>query len=81
MKDFNPKPYVVYVRIAEYPNCGFKGEFISRVGPADSVEDAKKKIAEDRRAMGDTMGGLIEAVSTKGRTYEVWKATWEKVNG
>lgn len=77
--NFKPKPYVVYVRVAPYPNCGFKDEFVGRVGPAENLKEARSMILEDRRAMGDTYGGLIDAPGTKGRTYEVWEASWKKV--
>ena len=75
-----PASFVVYVEIAPYPNCGFAGTFTSRVGPAKTLEEAHRKIADDRKAMGDTMGGLIDPVSTKGRTYRIFKSLgWEEV--
>lgn len=75
-----PAEYAVYVEIAPYPNCGFTGLYTSRVGPAKDKADALRKIANDRKAMGDTMGGLIEPVSTKGRKYRIFKAVWEEIN-
>ncbi len=79
-KMIQPAPYAVYVEVAQYPDCGFTGTYTSRLGPAKSLEDAQRKIADDRKAMGDTMGGLIEPVNTKGRTYRIFKsAGWEEV--
>jgi hypothetical protein len=80
MKMTKPKPYVVYVEISPYPNCGFTDAFTSRIGPAGDLAEVRKLIADDKRAMGDTMGGLIEPVSVRGRKYRVFKATaWEEV--
>lgn len=79
-KMIQPAPYAVYVEVAPYPNCGFTGTYTSRIGPAKDLDEARRKIADDRKAMGDTMGGLIDPVSTKGRTYRVFKAAaWEEV--
>ena len=78
LKDFVPKPYTVFVSVAEYPNCGFKGSFISRLGPAETMEEAIEMIAADRKAMGNTYDGLFEPVSVKGRTYAIFKAEWSR---
>lgn len=75
-----PAEYVVYVEVSPYPNCGFTGTFTSRVGPAKDLADAKKKIADDRLAMGKTFGGLIEPVTTKNRKYRVFRSLgWEEL--
>lgn len=75
-----PADYAVYVEVSPYPGCGFTEPFTARIGPAKDKADAIKKIAEDRRAMGDTFGGLIDPVSTRGRKYRVFKAAWEEIN-
>jgi hypothetical protein len=76
-----PAPFVVYVEVSPYPNCGVTGTFTSRIGPAKDMADARRKIADDRPAMGDTMGGLIESVSTKGRRDRIFKSLgWEKID-
>lgn len=79
---FVPAVYAVFVEVAHYPNCGFKPteKMIGRVGAAHTLEDAEKLIAKDKRAMGETYGGLIEPVRLKGRTYHIHKCGgWEKV--
>lgn len=76
-----PGDFLVVVTIAEYPNCGFQGTFTIRVGAAKTIEGAQQLIADDRKAMGDTYGGLIPAVSTKGRTYRVFQSKgWDEVS-
>jgi hypothetical protein len=80
--DFIPANYAVFVEVAYYKNCGFKPDekCIGRLGAAKDMEGVAKLIANDRQAMGDTFGGLIDAVSTKGRKYLVFKCdTWEAV--
>jgi len=78
---FTPAIYSVFVEVAHYPNCGFKPteKMIGRLGAAKSIEGANKLIVDDRKAMGETYGGLIEPTRTKGRTYHIFKsAGWEK---
>lgn len=78
---FMPGRYTVYVEIAAYPNCGFKTteKYISRLGPAASMAGVEKLIADDRKAMGETYGGLIEPTRLKGRTYKIFESTWQEV--
>lgn len=75
-----PAPYAVYVEVSPYPNCGFTGTFTSRISAARTLEEARAKIADDRKAMGESLGGLIEPVGTKNRTYRIFKSLgWEEV--
>ena len=79
---FNPALYAVFVEIAYYKNCGFKPheKMIGRLGAAKDMDGVNKRIADDRKAMGETYGGLIEPTRLKGRTYLVFKCdTWEKI--
>jgi hypothetical protein len=76
---FAPKAYTVFVEIAPYPNCGFVHSFVSRVGPATTIEEAKRVIKNDKRNIADTFDGLFEPASVKARTYSVWKANWEQI--
>lgn len=74
--------YFVLVSICYYPNCGFKPteKMIGMVGRARSLEQAHKLIADDKKAMGETYGGLIEPVRLKQRTYSIQRSTgWEPV--
>lgn len=78
--DWKPKfKFLVYVEIAWYPHCGFKPDekMISRIGMALDREGVRKLIADDKKAMGDTFGGLIDAVGTKGRSYFAFEVTGE----
>jgi hypothetical protein len=74
-----PAPISVYVTIPPYPNCGFTEEFTSRVGTCGTEAEIAPMIAKDLRAMGDTFGGLIEPVSTKGRRYRAFRAEWSEI--
>jgi hypothetical protein len=80
---FVPAVYSVFVEVAYYKNCGFKPteKMIGRVGGAHTREAAEKLIANDKKAMGETYGGLIEPVRLKGRTYLIHKCGgWEVVS-
>jgi hypothetical protein len=72
-----PKLYLVCVRLPLSKHSD--PTKLYRVGIADSLSECKELIKEDLAEMKDTMGGLIEPTSIKGRKYEVFKANWEKV--
>jgi len=78
---FVPAIYSVYVEVSHYPNCGFKPteKMVGRLGAAKNIEDARKLIANDKRAMGETYGGLIAPTRLTGRTYHIFKSVggWE----
>lgn len=77
-KDFKaPGKYVVYVEVNK-PLGGTK-PFIGRLGPADNLTTVGKLIQEDKRAMSDTLGGLIDAPGSRHRTYRVFEAVWKEV--
>lgn len=74
-----PAAIFVYVTIPPYPNCGFTGEYTARVGACNDEAEIKTLIKKDLDAMGDTLGGLIEPVSTKGRRYRAFRAQWSEI--
>lgn len=76
---FMPKPYMVYVTITPTKSNMLRETMFSRVGPAASIDDAKRLIASDKEAMTETYGNMIEAPGVKGRTYQIFKANWEAV--
>lgn len=81
---FTPAPYTVICHALLTKENGNHpdniGKYLThRVGVAGSVEDCKKLIEGDLRAMGDTLGGLISAASTKGRSYQIFHAEWTEV--
>lgn len=79
---FVPANYAVFVEVAYHKNCGFKPteKMIGRLGAAKDMAGVEKLIASDKKAMGETYGGLIEPTRTKGRTYIVCKCDgWERV--
>lgn len=82
---FTPAPYTVICHALLTKENGnhddYVGKYLThRVGVAHSVEECKQLISDDLRAMADTLGGLLQGASTKGREYEVFKATWEKIS-
>jgi hypothetical protein len=74
-----PSPYWVYVTVKPNRSNGLTKTHFMRVGPAASLEDARKLIEEDRRRMGETFGGLISGITCDGRTYHILKADWKHV--
>lgn len=74
---FVPADYAVFVEIVWYKNCGFEKhqKMIARLGGAKTMAGVTKMIAADKKAMGETYGGLIEPTRLKGRTYRVFKTT------
>jgi hypothetical protein len=74
-----PATFFVYVTIQPYPNCGFTGEYTARIGACNNETEIMPMIKKDLQAMGDTLGGLIEPVSTKGRRYRAFRAEWSEV--
>lgn len=76
---FVPKPYAVYVTITPTKANGIKETMFARVGMAKDVADAKSIIARDKKEMGETYGGMIEAPGVKGRSYQIFKANWQEV--
>jgi hypothetical protein len=76
---FMPKPYMIYVTIKPTKRNMLKQTFTQRVRAADSIEDAKQAITDDKRSMNESWGNLIEAPGSEGRTYHIFKANWEAV--
>lgn len=74
-----PPPYAVYCTVQPNARNGLSKVQTHRLGPADTLKAARDKITKDLRDARDTMGGLIEATSTKGRSYRIFKAVWEEV--
>jgi hypothetical protein len=78
MRQTQPSPYFVCVRL---PKTKYSDpDKLYRVGHALDLAGCRTLIQEDLKSMNDTLGGLIEAVSTKGREYHVFKAIWEEVS-
>lgn len=74
-----PSSYAVFCTVHPNKRNGITEKFTHRVGPAASIEDAREKIANDRKAMRNTFGGLIDAPGDSGRVYQVFKAEWTEV--
>jgi hypothetical protein len=76
-----PKPLAIFVT---YVHEG--KEHTERLSAANTVEEAKAKIAADLKALMEpnTFGGLIgwpkpSRTDLKNRKYQIFKATWEEV--
>jgi hypothetical protein len=50
-----------------------------RVGTCQHEKDIPALIADDRKAMGESFGGLIEPVSMEGRSYRAFRAEWTEL--
>lgn len=75
---WQPSEFLVVVHVPA--NAKLKTKACSlRCGSARSVEDARKLIAEEKKSLGQTYGGLIEPTDPAGRRWEIWQATWSKV--
>lgn len=81
MKPFiKPAAYVVYVTVVPTAKNGLREPYTFRVGPAQDLAGVSKVIADDKHAMRNTLGGLIEAGDISGRSYRAFKAVWEEVD-
>jgi hypothetical protein len=79
-KYISPARYYVVVTVNPYPGCGFDKPFTGKVGWANTEMEVKAIIAKDRKAMGETLGGLIAPVQTKNRVYRAFRSMgWEEV--
>lgn len=75
-----PRPYTVAVDIKPNKSNGLNEPlYLQRVGNANTLEDARKLIADDIRQMGETYNGLVAGVSVRGRTYRIFKAEWTEI--
>lgn len=76
-----PRPILVTVSIAPSKRNGLTKPIVgARVGGCNTLEEAREMIAKDRREMSGTLGGLIDAPGTAGRTYRVFQAKWTEVS-
>lgn len=77
---WTPAPYRVVCRITPTAKNHISRPMLTGVGAAHTLEEAQQLIVDDRAAMGDTFGGLIEALGTSGRDYRIFRAAgWEDV--
>lgn len=74
-----PKAITVFVTVQPNGRNGLTKPFGARIGACDTVDEAKAMIANDRREMNDTLGGLIDAPGSSRRTYQVFRAEWNEV--
>jgi hypothetical protein len=74
-----PSPIHVYVTIKPTKTNGLKEPYTGRVGLCNDMVEAKRLIASDKAAMGNTFGGLVDAVTTTDRTYRAFKAEWTEI--
>ncbi len=74
-----PPAYHVYVTVHPNARNGVMEAFVARIGTTNDPAKIPVIIADDKRVMQDTFGGLIAPTSTNGRTYHTFKATWEEV--
>lgn len=82
---FVPSTYLVICHALMTKENGHDGDYVGkynthRVGAAPTIKACKELIDDDLKAMSDTMGGIFSPVSTKGRSYQVFKATWEEIS-
>ena len=74
MPKFNaPRPIHIY---AEWDDGKHSG--IARLKPANTIEEARRIIVEDRAAMSNTFNGFIEP-NTGTRTYRIFRAVWSEI--
>jgi len=74
-----PKPFVLMCTVTPNEKNKLTKPLLIRVGPAESVDEAKKLKADDLRAMANTFGGVLEGEDTTGRSYRLFKAEWSEV--
>jgi len=74
-----PKAIAVFVTVHPNKRNGVTKKFSARVASCDTVDQARALIADDRRAMGDTFGGLIDAPGSAGREYHIFRAEWTEI--
>lgn len=74
-----PPPYYVFVEISPTKKNGLRELYVGRIGTAHDAAGIRKVIADDRRAMGQTFGGLIDPVSLEGRHYRAFRAEWTEL--
>jgi hypothetical protein len=74
-----PPPIYVFVTMTPNKRNGLSKTHTSRIGTCHNPEEIAGLIAEDRKAMGDTFGGLIDAPGTSGRSYRAFRAEWTEI--
>ena len=79
-KDWKPPTFTVYCTVAPTKRNSLDKPHTHRVGTTHDAKLIPGMIAEDRRAMCDTFGGLIDAPGASGRTYKAFKAEWTEVS-
>jgi len=77
-KFIKPRSIYVVVDIPANKTNGIK-PFTARVGWCNEPSEIQALINNDIKEMGDTLGGLIPAVSTKGRKYRAFQAEWTEL--
>lgn len=76
--EWTPAPYRVVCRITPTGRNHISKPMLTTIGGAHSLEEAQQLITDDRAALGETCGGLIEGLGTSGRDYRIFRATgWE----
>lgn len=75
-----PKQFTVFVTVTPNAINGVSEEFTARVGETDSFLACSRIVANDLSAMKDTFGGVMDAMTVKGRKYRVFKADWQEMN-
>ena len=78
-KFVKPRSIYVVVDIPATKANGLKKPFTARVGWCNEHSEIQALISNDTKEMGDTLGGLIPAVSTKGRKYRAFQAEWTEL--
>lgn len=75
-----PNPIHLYVVVRPNATNGVSKEFTARIGTCKTETEISSLIVADLEAMNDTFGGMMETVSTKGRSYRAFKATWTELD-
>jgi hypothetical protein len=80
MRNFKgPAPIAVYCTVQPTAANGLTTADTHRVKACNDESEIAAIIEEDRRAMCDTFGGLIDAPGASGRTYRAFRAVWTEL--
>jgi hypothetical protein len=75
------RPPVIQVYCTQQPTKknGMTETMTWRAGVCQDASEVASVITKDRKAMGETFGGLIEPVSLEGRSYRAFRAEWTEI--
>lgn len=78
--DWTPGSYRVFCYVEPTKKNRLDTPMLQNPGNAFTIEKARELIAEDKAAMSNTFGGLIDASPVEGRHYRIFHAeAWTAV--